>query len=82
MTRLAILLGATIAAGAAMPAQAYEWGGGSCIGYGCVRAVHEGEYVPASRVYGVERPRLRAYEYDRRVYRVPPADDWDDEDDD
>ncbi|WP_336487744.1 hypothetical protein [Methylobacterium nigriterrae] len=82
MTKLATLIGLSLAAGTAMavPAQAYEWGGGSCIGYGCVRAIHEGEYRPVrSYRYDEERPAVRVIERRHRVYR---HHDWDEDDDD
>jgi hypothetical protein len=78
MRRLVLVLAATAATGALTgSAQAYEWGGGSCVGYGCVRDVHDG-YDRAERrdrVYE-ERPAVRVYEH--RGTRTRP--DWDDGD--
>ncbi|KAB1071678.1 hypothetical protein F6X51_18790 [Methylobacterium planeticum] len=61
-------------------AQAYEWGGGSCVGYGCVRALHEDGYRPA-RAYRYEerRPDVRIIER-RRDLR--DAEDWDEDEED
>ncbi|MGY2052902.1 hypothetical protein [Methylobacterium sp. JK268] len=61
-------------------AQAYEWGGGSCVGYGCVRALHDdddGDRVVVRRRIIEERPSIRIEE--RRIERRPH--DWDDDED-
>lgn len=79
--RLALMIGTGILAGTVLagPAQAqgYDWGGGTCIGYGCARPVYRDGYR-GIRHYDEEdvRPDVRVYE--RRVYR---HHDWDDDDD-
>lgn len=80
--RLALVVGAGIAASMATSAQAYEWGGGTCVGYGCVAAAHDSPYREVSREYrdGHYAPRVRVYEERRRV--VVPENDWDDDDED
>jgi hypothetical protein len=73
------LMGAGIGAATllALPAQAYEWGGGSCVGHGCVRAIHEGEYRSVRGYRYEERPDIRIIER-RRDLR--DAEDWDEDD--
>ncbi len=84
MRRYTLMIGAALAAiTAAGTAQAYEWGGGSCIGYDCARRIHDGRYYRPARGYHDDydvRPRVRVYE--RRIYRSHPSDDWDDDDED
>ena len=80
MRKFALMTGAALLAGTALAgsAQAYEWGGGTCIGYGCVhRHVYDGGYRAVRHYddYDV-RPGVRVYE--RRIYR---HHDWDDDDD-
>jgi hypothetical protein len=82
--RTLVLAGAAFAMFGLAPigaAQAYEWGGGSCVGEGCVRALHDDDddRVVVRRHRTIEeRPAVRIEE--RRIDRR--ARDWDDEDED
>lgn len=73
MTKLAaILAGAAAATVLSAPAQAYDWGGGTCIGYGCARVLDDG-YRPVRqyrRVEEIEERPVRVIERrtTRRVY--------------
>ncbi len=81
MTRFALLAGVGLGLSAIGPAQAYEWGGGSCIGYDCARRIHDGDYRRV-RTYEFDdhrRPGVRVYER-RRIERYEVDDDFDDED--
>lgn len=63
MTKLAaILAGAAAATVLSAPAQAYDWGGGTCIGYGCARVLDDG-YRPVRQYRRVE-------EFEERPVRV------------
>ncbi|ACL56543.1 hypothetical protein [Methylobacterium nodulans] len=81
MMKIALITVAMAALGPALvnSAEAYEWGGGSCVGYGCVRALHDEDYRPVRhyRTYE-ERPAVRVYE--RRTHRGWRHHDWDDDD--
>ena len=80
MSKLAAML-AGAAVVLAAPAQAHEWGGGSCVGYGCARVLDDGdrpvrqyrrvEEIEERPVRGIER---RSY---RRVYEEVEDDDAD-----
>lgn len=85
MTKLAAILAAaaasTVLAGSA---QAHDWGGGTCVGYGCVRDLDDDGLRPVRGYRRVEhyeeRPAVRVIE--RRSYRVYRDDDLDDDDED
>ncbi|GAB6844497.1 hypothetical protein HNR00_002797 [Methylorubrum rhodinum] len=82
MSKLAVILaGASAAALLAGPAQAYDWGGGTCVGYGCARVLDDG-YRPVRqyrRVEEIEERPVRVIER-RSVRRVYEIDEDDDED--
>lgn len=82
MVKLAVILaGASAAALLAGPAQAYDWGGGTCVGYGCARVLDDG-YRPVRqyrRVEEIEERPVRVIER-RSVRRVYEIDEDDDED--
>lgn len=86
MSKLAVILaGATAAAVLAGPAQAYDWGGGTCVGYGCVRAIDDGYrdgYRPVRQYRRVEEIEERPVRVIKRrsVRRVYEVDEDDDED--